>query len=346
MQYEAIVIEGPSRVALATRSIEECAPGHALIKVLATGICGTDLEIFDGSMPYYTMGLANYPIVPGHEWVGEVVDLAGDVMEFKPGDLVVGECSVGCMHCRDCLAGNYHQCRNRTETGVMNRDGGFAQFLHFPAFYLHKLSRRVTIEAAALIEPAAIAYNAVKKAQVTPRDSVAIFGDGPIGLLLLQMSKAFGARSVTVVGATPARLKHAVELGADHALDSTEGDIAARLRDANGGEPPAVFLDATGNPKAVQQLLASIGPLARIVLQGLFAGRSADICLDPLVVNDATVVGALGSPSNWPDVIRLVESGRINPAAIVNRQFTLREFEAGLDCVRRREATKVLVRVA
>ena len=109
--------------------------GEVLIRVRATGICGTDVEIRDGTMAYFTRGMASYPVTPGHEWVGDIAELGDAVEGFEVGDRVVGECSVGCAKCDRCLAGKYHQCANRTETGILNRDGGFAQFITFPTLF-------------------------------------------------------------------------------------------------------------------------------------------------------------------------------------------------------------------
>jgi L-iditol 2-dehydrogenase len=344
---KAILIEAPQRVRLADFPDERPAPGHVLVQVLATGICGTDVEIFDGTMPYFTAGLARYPVVPGHEWVGEVLECGDGALAFAPGDRVVGECSVGCMRCAVCLGGNYHRCPNRTETGILNRRGGFAERIEFPALFLHRISKAVPISAAALVEPAAVAFNGVRLAGVTPRDDVAIFGDGPIGLLLLQMALAFGARRVSVVGATPHRLELAERLGASAALDVGKGRISARLAEIGGGSLPSVVIEATGNPAAVIEAVAATAPGGRLVLQGLFAGRKADgIDLDRIVTADISLRGALGSPGVWPDVIALIESGRVDPAALVSASLPLAQFERGIDMVKARTAVKIVVEPA
>ena len=343
----AVVIAAPKTVRLETRPERPPAPGQVAIRVLGTGICGTDLEIFDGTMPYFTAGMARYPVVPGHEWVGEVLSCGDGVEGFSAGDRVVGECSVGCMRCAVCLSGNYHRCPNRTETGILNRAGAFAEQIEFPALFLHRISARVPIEAAALIEPSAVAFNGVRVAAVTPRDSVAIFGDGPIGLLLLQMARAFGARSVGVVGGTPRRLALAERLGADFTVDIAGGRPGPRIVEAFGGERPSVIIEATGNPAAVNEAVACVQPGGRVVLLGLFAGRKADgVDLDRIVTGDITLRGALGSPGIWPDVIALVESGRVDPAALVSDRLPLESFEKGIGMVAARAAVKVVIEPA
>ncbi|MCX5516706.1 hypothetical protein C3941_17645 [Kaistia algarum] len=343
----AVVINGPKRVAIEEFPDVSPAPGQVSIRVLATGICGTDVEIFDGTMPYFTSGMAHYPVVPGHEWVGEVLACGDGVEGFAAGDRVVGECSVGCMHCAVCLSGRYHQCPNRTETGILGRRGGFAERIEFPALFLHRISKSVPLQAAALIEPAAVAFNGVRLAAVSPRDDVAIFGDGPIGLLLLMMARAFGARRVSVVGATPHRLALAERLGADAAIDVADGRVAERLAEIGDGRRPGVVIEATGNPAAVNAAIAAIAPGGRLILQGLFAGRKADgIDLDRIVTSDIEIRGALGSPGIWPDVIALVETGRVDPGALVTERLKLSEFERGIGLVTSRSAVKVVVEPA
>lgn len=342
-----VVIEAPRRVAIRDLADEPPGAGEVTIRVLATGICGTDVEIFDGTMPYFTAGMARYPVVPGHEWVGEVIACGDGVERFSRGDRVVGECSVGCMCCSVCLSGNYHRCANRTETGILNRPGAFAQVIRFPALFLHRISRAVPIEAAALIEPSAVAFNGVRVAAVSPRDDVAVLGDGPIGLLLLQMARAFGARRVVVVGGTAHRLALAERLGAGAAIDIAGGRVVERVIEACGGERPAVVIEATGNPAAVNLAIEAVAPGGRLVLQGLFAGRKADgVDLDRIVTSDIQLRGALGSPGVWGDVIGLVESGRVDPAALVSERLKLADFEKGIGLVKARAGVKLVVEPA
>lgn len=310
------------------------------VRLLATGICGTDVEISDGTMAYFTRGMASYPVTPGHEWVGEVVELGEGVTGFLIGDRVVGECSVGCMECNRCMAGNYHQCLHRTETGIFNRDGGFAEYITFPALFLHHISKQVDVRAAALVEPTAIAFNGVKTARVSPGDFLAIHGDGSIGLLVLQCARAFGAKKIAVIGATPARLALAKELGADLVIDAMRSDVGTRLSDVG---LPDVSIEATGIPDAAATAMKTTKPGGRVVLQGLFGGRLLEsFDLDQLVINDLNIRGALGSPNIWPDVIALIESGRVNPLKIVTHSITLSEFQEGIRLVTSREGIKVV----
>ena len=214
-----------------------------------------------------------------------------------------------------------------------------------PARALYHVAKSLPLNAAALIEPTAVAVYGVKRAAVTPHDYVAVFGDGPIGLLLLQCARAFGAASVVVVGGDRKRLDLAARLGADATIHAFEDDVPAALKHHGAGQLPNVILEATGNPAAINTALASAASGARIVLQGLFAGHPVEgLCLDPVVTRELSLLGALGSPNLWPDAIRLVESGKVNPAALVTHELPLSEYGQAINLIKTRTATKVLLR--
>ncbi len=202
--------------------------------------------------------------------------------------------------------------------------------------FLHKLPEDLPYTTACLVEPTAVAFNGVRHTQVTPCDYVVIFGDGPIGLLTLLVTKTFGASQVVVVGATPNRLEKAAELGADAIVKALEADVEAVLRDLGHGSLPDAVIEATGNPAAAEQAIEVVGDGGRVTLLGLFAGQKATLNLDRLVVGDITLRGRLGSPGIWPDVIRLIQDGRINPSSIISHQLALQDFLAGIDMVRTR----------
>lgn len=341
----AILIEGPGRVALRDVATQAPRPGEVRLRPLAVGICGTDVEIVDGTMPYFTSGMAAYPIIPGHEWVGEIESVGDGVRDFRAGDRVVGECSVGCGHCALCRAGDYHRCLSRTETGILNRNGGFAELLTFPASSLHRISPRLPVETAALVEPAAVAFNGVRRAAVTPRDDVLILGDGPIGLLVLQVARAFGARSVTMVGGTPSRLVVAAKAGATATIDFASTDNMIEAVRGVTGAAPSVVIEATGNPAAVNTAIATVASGGRVVLLGIFAGqRATNVDLDRVVTGDITLRGALGSPGIWPDVIALIEGNRIDPGLLVSDVLPLSDFSEGVRRVKARSGIKIVVK--
>src|SRR6478736_3213750 len=179
----AIEFHGAERLELVERPDPAPGAGQLLIAPSAVGICGTDVEIFEGSLAYFRMGIAEYPIVPGHEWTGVVVDVGEGVTGFSPGDQVVGEVPIGCGVCVRCRAGRSHMGAGRTETGIVHMDGAMATRMVFPAAY----AQRVELEprAGALVEPTSVALHAVRRGRVAGQ-RVLIVGAGPIGLLAAQ----------------------------------------------------------------------------------------------------------------------------------------------------------------
>lgn len=341
---KAIEVTGPRQFRLADAPWPAPAAGEISIAVRGVGICGTDIEIIDGTMAYFTAGLAHYPIIIGHEWVGEVMSLGPGVSGFSFGDRVVGEVSIGCMTCEVCRSGAYHRCPRRTETGVLNRNGGMAEQIVLPAWAVHHVSPSVDLRSAALVEPTAVALNAVRLANVGPDSRVVVVGDGPIGLLLLQVVRAKGASSVVLVGADDQRLALAAGLGAAAVVDARSGDVPGKVRAIFPGLADIV-LEASGTGAGVESAFAVAAPGARVILQGLM-GKLPErpLNLDGIVIGDLTIRGALGSPHVWPEAIALIEAGKVNPAAIVTHDVPIEDFPAALAAVRSRAAVKAIVR--
>jgi 2-desacetyl-2-hydroxyethyl bacteriochlorophyllide A dehydrogenase len=296
-------------------------PDEVLLRVGAVSVCGTDLEIYQGTMFYFTSGLAQYPIIPGHEWSGEVLAVGSSVTDFKPGDKVVGECTVACGACEFCRNGWYNQCPNRRETGILNLDGGFAEKMHFPAAFLHKFDG-LTFEEASMCETTAVSVYAVRLAQVCPSDYVAVVGPGPIGLQALQAAKAYGARKVVAVGGRAVRRDLALSLGADDVIDPAYDLVEETLR-VTDGRKFDVIIESTGNPDVTLDLMKIVRPRGRIVLVGLFNSQMGQFDLDALVVNNISVLGSLGSPNVWDETIHLMESGQIRSQPLISRRLPL-----------------------
>ncbi len=297
-------------------------PGDALLRPRAVTVCGTDLEIYQGSMFYFTSGLAHYPIILGHEWSAEVLEVGPDVRNVKPGDKVVGECTVACGECEFCRKGWYNQCPNRQETGILNLDGGFSDRMRYPANFLHRFER-MSFEEAAMVETTAVAVYGVKLVGTGPGDYVAILGPGPIGLEALQAAKAYGARKVVVIGGRPNRRELALRLGADAVVDLRSQDLVQETLRLTDGRKFDVIVEATGNPAVCKDLMKIVRPRGRISLIGLFNSQAGELDLDAFVVNNITLQGSLGSPNVWDETIHLMETGRIRTAPLITDRLPL-----------------------
>ena len=343
---KAIQVFGPKKVELVEIDEPICQTDEIKIKIDTVGICGTDIEIINGDMAYYSSGMAKYPIILGHEWCGTVIE-HGDLAckKIKIGDRVVGEVSLGCRNCSTCLEGNYHRCSKRVETGVMNKAGGLAEYIVMPSHAVHVISREIDVLSAALVEPTAIAYNAIKLGEVSPDTNVAIIGDGPIGLLLLQVALAVGAKKTVMIGADQKKMSLASKLGAFEVLNGMHDDLEKRIVEIFDGSGADIVLEASGSYLGAENAIKLVVPGGKIVLQSLCGAKNQGAFnLDHVVVNDITLRGALGSPGIWPDVVRLIENGQIEPKKIVTHEFPLKGFFEALKVIRQGDRIKLVIR--
>jgi len=340
---QAIVCRNESYSLEKNVPIPKIDPKGVLVRVRATGVCGTDIELLGGHMGYYRNGMAKYPIIPGHEWAGEIVELGSEVKGFAKGDHVVGETTVPCYNCENCSRGLVTICPTRIEIGVLNHNGGFANYLHYPNYRtLHKVDSRIPFPSAAASEPLSIAVAGVKSSNLQPGDVAVIMGDGAIGLYLLQVCKVKGARSVVVVGGVENRLRKAKELGACATLNAlTSTDLVQQLKDIlkklNNGKLANVVIEATGNPKAVETALEVVDAGGNITLLGLFAENKASLDLEKVVLKNLTIKGSLSSSgAMWLETIALIESGKVDPSRIISHKFPLEQFSKAVETLEKK----------
>jgi len=326
----ALVISGAGCHALVDHDLPPADPGDLLLAPLAVGLCATDLELLDGSMVYLRDGRAHLPVVPGHEWVARVVDPGAPGSGFAVGDVVVGECSIGCGDCPMCASGAYHQCPRREETGVMNRDGALAELLRFPARSAHAVPPGVAVEDAAFAEPTAVALRAVLRSGAEPRSRVLVVGGGTLGWLAAAVFLDLLDADVAALEPDAGRMERLVALG---------------VRVAGAGEVFDVVLEASGSRGGVAAALDRLGASGRLVVIGLTGAESVPVDLDRVVVNDQVVLGSLGSPDVWPQALELLGRGRVRPSALVTHRYPLEAVDMAVATMRDRApgTGKVLV---
>ena len=343
---KAVVIYGPEKVKLEDVKIKEPGCGEVLIKIKAAGLCGTDYELYTNDMVYLNEGLSKLPIIPGHEWSGVIEKIGEGVSKFKAGDKVTGECTVSCGKCYYCERGIQNQCKNRTETGIMNREGGFAEYITFPVSHLHKF-KTLSFEEASLIEPTGIALYAVMRGNVTPFDNVMVTGPGPVGLQAAQIAKrVFNAKRVILTGTRQERLDRAKNYGLDGFVNIRKEDIKDKVEKITNGEMIDVVIEESGGKSVFDDIKKVINPRGRIVLNGFFGSKEAHIDWDHITVNDISIIGSLGSPNIWDDVIAMLEAGKIETKSLISHVMKLDKFEKGLDIMvkRKENACKVILK--
>ena len=341
----AVRIHAANDVRIEDVKPRELKPDECLIRVKAVGICATDVELCDGSMFFVKTGMAKLPMTPGHEWAGEVVETGKAVTNYAPGDRVVGECAIGCRSCDICLTGHYQLCRHKVSTGVLNFDGAFAEYIVYPYYFLHRFSNHLSYPEASLIEPAAVALQPVRVLGVTPADTVAVIGPGPIGICAAQAAKAYGAKQVILIGTRDSRLDLARELGVDATINIRKKNGKERMTELTDGRMADVIIESAGK-SAVWPLIVDVAaPMARVGMTGLFGGETCEVDFDPLVTRQISVHGFVGSANMWDETISLVERGLMKLEPMITHRLPLNDFLEGLEIAttRRDGAIKVVI---
>jgi L-iditol 2-dehydrogenase len=312
---KALVFEAPTQAVIADVEYPQLGPDDVLVRSHAVGICHSDFELYEG---HYIIPVS-YPIIPGHEWCGEVVEAGAGVSGLKPGDRVVGECVVG-------PGGRDHF--------GFSISGADAEYFKARGEWLHKLPEELSFTQGAMVEPFSVAYNAtVCTKGIDPSDVVAVLGGGPIGLLCAMAAAANNA-TVALVEPQAARREKALELGATHALDPTADDFAEAVAETTDGRGFDVVIEAAGSPAAMAQALEVAGHGARVVYVGINIGAQVPAQLGLIQSKALRMRGLIGSVGLWPRTIRFLASGVIDPTAIVTATFPLGEALDALDAAR------------
>jgi L-iditol 2-dehydrogenase len=296
----------------------EVTDGDVLIRVRAAGICGTDLHIFRRGFPGVTP-----PVVLGHEFAGEIVELGQAVTEFQVGERVTAENVVSCGQCRLCRSGRYEICPQAVGPGF-SYDGAMAEYLAVPARTVHHVPDTLSWREAAAIEPAANALWAVERGRVSQGDRVAVLGDGFIGLAMVRVARLMGAEEVAMVGHHDFRLGLAAQLGASLCINSAREDPIGPLLSWSSNEGCDVVIEAAGGARALQQALELVCPGGRVVMFGL-PDTSEAVDLSKVVLSELELLGALGHPNRWQTTISLMGCGQLNVAPLLTHAFTLEE---------------------
>jgi len=333
---KAFRVNAPLQMDLENIPIPKLNDDEVLVKVKAAGICTTDIELYDGSMPYYREGLSKMPLTIGHEWSGYIADMGKNVTGFKVGDLVVGDISIGCGKCENCLRGMYHLCTARTELGVIRYDGCLAEYLKTEGKNIYKVPAGITPLEAAVTEPAATALYGVRKTSLNPGDRVVVIGDGSIGLLAAQIANYSGASKVCVVARKDSHRKK-IEGWGLLLVNSSLGNLKANVETALGGPADAVF-EATGNPDAYANAIELVRPGGKICAMSITGKEKIPVDLDYIVTRDITLIGMLASPNSFAPALAMIAAGKIDVASCISHQFKFEQAIEALEFVRTKKS--------
>lgn len=315
-------------------------PRDILVKVRATAICGTDSHIMAWT-PYAQQRVPT-PMVFGHEFSGDVVQIGSDVTEVQVGDKVAGETHIPCNHCRMCKSNKRHICENMKIIGV-HVPGAFAQYISFPVDCAFRLAPDFSYETGALLEPMGVAVHGVDCGEVAGK-SVVVNGCGPIGLMAVGAAKAWGASQVIALDVIDEKLQVATQMGADVVLNSRKADVPAEVIRLTGGGAD-VALDYTGVVPAIKSLFHLITNGGRVVLVGLPNDPIELDLTSEIIYKEATVIGSTGRLMyrTWEQCISLINSGKFNIAPVVSGTYALRDFAQAFDAIKSGKPGKMLL---
>jgi 2-desacetyl-2-hydroxyethyl bacteriochlorophyllide A dehydrogenase len=312
-QMTVLICPEPKALRYSQRDIPRPAPGEALLRVLAVGICGTDIHAWAGNQPFFS-----YPRVLGHEVCGEIVALGDNVTHFSPGQRVALIPYLACGTCPACLSGKPNCCEQISVIGV-HQDGAFCEFLSVPVSNLLPVGD-LDPEAAALLEPFAISAHAVRRAGLRPGQAVLVSGAGPIGLGVAAIADADGAQ-VVVSDTSAERRAHVTQVLGLPALNPLDAAFPAQLRAAFGGLPPETVIDATGSPQAMNGAVELIRHGGSVVFVGLHKGM-LEIADPAFHKREATLMGSRNATrQDFAKVSELMAAGTLHPGIMLTHHF-------------------------
>jgi L-iditol 2-dehydrogenase len=322
----------------------EAGPDEVVVKVLACGFCGSDIEYYYGRSPLGTPD-GKGPLVLGHEICGEVVQ-AGKLAEqygLALGDRVALNPVQSCNACNNCRSGKLQFCQNLTVLGV-TMNGGFAEYVKTKIAHAYKLPESLTDEQGAFVEMLSSAVYSVQRAEIEPENFAVVYGPGPVGLSMVQLLKNEGAR-VALIGTRDYRLELGKTVGADFVWNTADDsspyyvpDVGQAIQGENGGALADRVLVGTASVEANQQAIEISGNASVVVLMGL-AGPD-DAVTVPLLSNlyqDKTIRFSLLYPLQWPKTIRILEDAKVDTGKIITHSATLEEIAPAIERVLNRD---------
>lgn len=302
--------------------------GHILVRPTAVGICGTDIHIIEGRLP-----VARPPLVLGHEIAGRVEAVSKDVGRVQPGDRVTIDQVIGCGKCFFCRKGSRQFCRNGFELGI-TADGGCQGFLVVPQENVFVVPSTISDEVAAILDMEV--WAAVSKCGIASGEAVLVLGPGPAGLVACQVSRILGAGRVILAGPSGSRMTRAQELAlADAYIFTDREDVVARVLDETRGFGANVAIECAGAHEALTKALAAVTPGGRVVLYGLQSAPLPSFDINPIVLRDLVVFGALSDRLGWERIIELVSKRELLLDPLITHRFSFQDAPRAYDFVRR-----------
>ncbi len=306
----------------------EISDTEVLIKMLACGLCGTDIQKIRGDS-------VTKPTVLGHEVVGQIVKKGKNINNYELGDRVITAIHVPCFTCHYCNKGHYTICEQFRTNNI--DPGGFAEFIRIPELHLkhltHKVSDNVTDEEATLIEPIACCLHGLNQADIRPDDSVLIMGAGTIGILHAQLAKIKGANKVIVSDMSEYKLRKALKVGCDYAINITEKDIISEVNQITNGQGVDVIVIAAGVSSLVSDAVNMVRRAGRIIVfSGFDKNKLVTLDASRFFKDEISIIGTYSvTPYEFPEALDLLEKRKLNTDEMITHVFPLDKLSEAID---------------
>lgn len=307
----ALVFAEAGRAEIADVDEPGIGDNEVLVALRQVGICHSDFDLLADN---YIIPV-RFPVIPGHEWSGEIVDVGSEVRNLRRGDRIVGECTVN----------------GGADHFGFSISGAAAELFKIRADWAHRLPDELSWRQGATVEPFSCAYYAISRVGgVKPGDTVAVIGGGPIGLSAVAAASAMGARAV-LVEPTDHRRELGAELGAHDLVDPSAAAPGDQIRDLTGGVGADVVLEASGNVAAMASALDMVAFRGRVGYIGINVGGTTESALGLIQSKELTIAGTIGSPDIWPETIRFMSAAGIDMSPMITRTFDLSDATGALD---------------
>jgi threonine 3-dehydrogenase len=312
-----------------------------LVKVKVASICGTDLHIYEWDR--WAQGRIHPPLIPGHEFCGEVVAFGDEVTTVKEGDFVSAEMHVACGKCLQCRTGEAHICQNVKIIGV-DADGAFAEYVVIPESNIWKLDPAIPKEYASILDPLGNAVHTALAGEIAAR-TVAITGCGPIGLFAIAVARAVGASQVFAIEVNEHRRKIASEMKADVTIDPSKEDARAIISERTDGAGADVVLEMAGHPDAIRTAFDVVRRGGRISLLGLTSKPISLNFSEDIIFKGITIQGINGRRmyQTWYQMTALLKAGKLDLHPVITDRIAMKDFSTAMERLKAGQASKILI---
>jgi threonine 3-dehydrogenase len=322
-------------------AIPQIGPTDVLVKVKVASICGTDLHIYNWDR--WAQGRIHPPLIPGHEFCGEVVAYGNEVTSVKEGDFVSAEMHVACGKCLQCRTGEAHICQFVKIIGV-DADGAFAEYVRIPESNIWKLDPAIPQEYASILDPLGNAVHTVLAGEIAAK-TVAVTGCGPIGLFSIAVARAVGASAIFAIEVNQYRRRIAQQMKADFVLDPSKDDVTKIVMEQTGGLGVDVVLEMAGHPTAIRTAFDVVRRGGRISLLGLTSKPISLNFSEDIIFKGITIQGINGRRmyQTWYQMTALLKSGKLDLHPVITDRMPMADFSKGMERLTSGEASKILL---